>query len=98
MYQIAQVVNRVGGYDPRHLMGCPRAAAGPVPPRAGNVSMDSSKLCAALGYEPLHAWPYDDALVPTHARWHFERHGEHGSPEYLREVLYYNPLRRRATA
>src|SRR5262249_9728573 len=35
LYQIAQIVNRVGGYDPELLKGCPRAAAGPVPPRAG---------------------------------------------------------------
>ncbi|MEX0978146.1 MAG: sugar nucleotide-binding protein, partial [Pirellulales bacterium] len=42
LHQIAQIINKVGGYDPRHLIGCPRMAAGPVPPRAGDVSMDSS--------------------------------------------------------
>lgn len=96
LYEIAQVINRVGGYDPDHLIGCPRAAAGPVPPRAGNVSMDSSKLTAALGYVPLHGWPYDDSLVPTHRQWHFDRpRGWPGSAAYLEEVLYRNPLRRR---
>ena len=44
LYQIAQVVNRVGGYDGMLLKGCPRLEAGPMPPRAGNVSMDSDKL------------------------------------------------------
>ena len=94
LYQIAQIVNRVGGYDPDHLMGCPRVDAGPIPPRAGDVSMDSSKLTNALGFQPFHAWPYDEALVPTHRDWHFERSpSEQGSADWLAEVLYRNPLR-----
>ena len=96
LYQIAQVINRVGGYPPDHLMGCLRAAAGPVPPRAGDVSLDSSKLAAALGYAPFDAWPYDESLVPTHREWHRERPaGWPGSAAFLAEVLYRNPLRRR---
>ena len=96
LYQIAQIVNRVGGYHPDHLMGCPRAAAGPIPPRAGNVSMNSEKLADALGYQPFHAWPYDDALVPTDRDWHRERSaGWRGSPQMLADVLYRNPRRRR---
>jgi dTDP-4-dehydrorhamnose reductase len=94
LYQIAQIVNRVGGYDPEHLMGCPRVDAGPIPPRAGDVSMDSSKLSQALGFQPFHAWPYDESLVPTHREWHFERSpAEQGSAAWLEEVLYRNPLR-----
>jgi dTDP-4-dehydrorhamnose reductase len=94
LYQIAQIVNRVGGYDPAHLMGCARVEAGPIPPRAGDVSMDSSKLTQALGFQPFHAWPYDEALVPTHREWHFERAAaEQGSAAWLEEVLYRNPLR-----
>ena len=94
LYKIAQIINRVGGYDPRHLIGCPRKAAGPIPPRAGNVSMDSSKLACGLGYQPFHAWPYDDRLVPTDSRWHFERPADWpGSRGWLAEVLYRNPLR-----
>jgi len=94
LYQIAQIINRVGGYRPEHLMGCLRAAAGPVPPRAGDVSMLSGKLAAALGYQPLFGWPSDDNLVPTHCDWHRERlPGECGSPARLAEVLYRNPLR-----
>lgn len=96
LYQIAQVINRVGGYSSGLLMGCLRAAAGPIPPRAGNVAMDSGKLAAALGFEACDAWPYDDSLMPTHADWHRERPpGWPGSPALLAEVLYRNPLRRR---
>jgi len=95
LYEIAQVINRVGGYAPEHLMGCPRHAAGPIPPRAGDVSMDSSKLAAALGYQPFDPWPLDEAFVPTHREWHFERRpGERGSHELLAEILYRNPARR----
>lgn len=93
LYQIAQIVNRVGGYDPELLMGCPRVEAGPMPPRAGNVTMDSSALAAALDYQPFDPWPLDDAHVPAHPRWHFE--GERGSPELLGQVLYRNPQFRR---
>ena len=33
LYNIAQIINRVGGYDPKLLLGCPRIEAGPIPPR-----------------------------------------------------------------
>jgi len=85
LYQIAQIINRVGGYDPNLLMGCPRIEAGPIPPRAGDVTMDSSALARALGYEPFDPWPLDDALVPTHDNWHHE--GQRGYPELLEKVL-----------
>jgi dTDP-4-dehydrorhamnose reductase len=93
LYQIAQVINRVGGFDPNLLMGCPRCEAGPIPPRAGNVSMDSSKLATALGYGPFDPWPLNEEFVPTHPDWHHERTGFHSSPELLAEVLYRNPRR-----
>ncbi len=96
LYETAQVINRVGGYDPQLLMGCPRHAAGPIPPRAGNVSMDSSKLTAALGYQPFDPWPFPPEFVPTHREWHYERRaGERGSRELLAEILYRNPGRQR---
>lgn len=99
LYQIAQVINRVGGYRPDHLHGCYRQQAGPIPPRAGNVSLNSSKLAQALGYEPFDPWPADEALVPTHRRWHHEREpGETGSPEKLAALLYRNPRARRRSA
>jgi dTDP-4-dehydrorhamnose reductase len=93
LYQIAQIVNRVGGYDPALLMGCPRKEAGSIPPRAGNVAMNSQALAEALGNDPLGAWPYDESLVPTHDNWHHDRRGAPGSRELLARVLYRNPLR-----
>ena len=97
LFQIAQIVNRVGGYDPRHLQGCHRIAAGPMPPRAGNVSMNSCRLAAALGFEPFDPWPRDERFVPTHAEWHFERSSDwSGSQALLEASLYRNPARRTA--
>ncbi len=90
LFEIAQVINRVGGYDPDLLMGCPRIEAGPIPPRAGNVTMNSKKLEEALGYAPLDAWPYDPQLVPTDRHWHATRGPEHGSPELLARLLTQN--------
>jgi dTDP-4-dehydrorhamnose reductase len=94
LYEIGQVINRLGGYDADHLMGRPRGEAGPVPPRAGNVTLDSSKLREALGYEPFDPWPLAQQHVPTHHDWHRERlPGESGSLDYLLEVLARNPAR-----
>ncbi len=73
LYQIAQVVNRVGDNDPHLLKGCPRLEAGPMPPRAGNVSMNSDKLLRLLGAQPFRPWPLGDDLLPTNRAWHFER-------------------------
>lgn len=95
LYQIAQIVNRVGGYDPKLLMGCRRIEAGPIPPRAGDVTMNSRALAEALGYdEPLDPWPQDPALVPTHTNWHHERYSTPGCHELLARILYHNPQRR----
>ncbi len=92
LYQIAQIVNRVGGYDPDLLIGCPRSEAGPVPPRAGNVTMDSSRLAAALGFVPFDPWPHDDPFVPTDRQWHRRRGADMpGSPALLAQRLYRNP-------
>lgn len=91
LFEIAQIVNRVGGYRPQDLRGCLRAEAGPIPPRAGNVALDSGKLTAALGYAPFDPWPLDAEFVPTHSRWHFERSGPRGSAGLLADVLYQNP-------
>jgi dTDP-4-dehydrorhamnose reductase len=89
LYQIAQIVNRIGGYDPRLLRGCPRIEAGPVPPRAGNVSMNSGKLIAALGGVPFRPWPLGDELFPTHRTWHFTRPAdEPGGLAWLAARLY----------
>ena len=52
LYQIAQIVNLVGGYEPELLTGCPRLDAGPIPPRAGNVTLDTAKLAAWFDVTP----------------------------------------------
>jgi dTDP-4-dehydrorhamnose reductase len=92
LYQIAQIVNRVGGYDPKLLMGCPRFEAGPIPPRAGDVTMDSRALAEALGDDtPLDAWPHHTEFVPTDIDWHHHRNGSPGSPDLLQRILYRNP-------
>jgi dTDP-4-dehydrorhamnose reductase len=94
LYEIAQVVNRVGGYRPEDLMGCLRLEAGPLPPRAGDVSLDSSRLAQLLGYQPFDPWPLHPEFVPTHPDWHRDRSAsDGGSPELLAEVLYRNPRR-----
>ncbi len=93
LFQIAQVINRVGGYDPQLLHGCPRFAAGGVPPRAGNVAMDSSRLAELVGYDPFDPWPLEDCWTPRDRRWHHDRSGEPGSPELLAQILYRNPAR-----
>ena len=99
LYQIAQIVNRIGGFDPDLLFGMPRGHAGPIPPRAGNVSMDSTRLIRALGYNPFDPWPLEEAMVPTHRDWHRERPaGEPRSPELLHEVLAVNASRRNRLA
>jgi dTDP-4-dehydrorhamnose reductase len=95
LYQIAQIINRVGGYPADCLMGIPRREAGPIPPRAGNVSMNSDKLTKALGYNPFDPWPYCDSLMPSGPKWHYERpENEERSPQYLHQVLCLNPFKR----
>jgi dTDP-4-dehydrorhamnose reductase len=89
LYQIGQIVNRAGGYPPHLLHGCPRIEAGPIPPRAGNVSMNSAKLPELLGFQPFQPWPADPDWFPTDRHWHHEREaGEIGSFEVIREALY----------
>jgi dTDP-4-dehydrorhamnose reductase len=92
LYQIAQVINRVGGYDPHLLRGCPRRDAGPMPPRAGDVRMDSSKLLDLLGLTPFQPWPAGDDLLPTGRLWHYVRPpSEQGGLERLAARLYRYP-------
>jgi dTDP-4-dehydrorhamnose reductase len=91
LYQIGQIINRAGGYDPDCLLGIPRRQAGPMPPRAGDVTMDCSKLIRTLGYNPFDPWPLDEALAPTDPDWHRRRTAqEHGSAEHLYRALCTN--------
>ena len=89
LFQIGQIVNKMGGYDPTLLHGCPRMAAGPIPPRAGNVTMISEKLEKVLGFSPFRSWPYSDEFVPQDREWHFHRETSHKfSPSFLKHHLY----------
>ncbi len=89
LYQIAQVINRVGDYQPELLKGCPRIEAGPMPPRAGDVSMNSGKLMAELGAQPFQPWPFGADVQPTHRDWHGERPAdERRSVEQISARLY----------
>ena len=97
LFKIAQIVNRVGGYDPKLLKGCPRIDAGPMPPRAGNVTLDSSKLTETLGYAPFDPWPLDDELVPYDRDWHHAveevdlGNMSVGNEKMIHKLLYQNP-------
>lgn len=89
LYQIAQVINRVGGYEPFLLKGIPRREAGPIPPRAGDCRMDSSKLIGLLGGVPFQPWPLGEDIMPTDRGWHFHRLAEEkNGQDRLRARLY----------
>ena len=91
LYQIAQIVNRVGGYDPDLLIGCPRIDAGPIPPRAGNVTMNSDRLADAIDRTPFVPWPLKNEQVPDSTDWHYLRGGESGSEDKIVSDLYLRP-------
>lgn len=89
LHQIGQAVNKAGGYDPMLLHGCPRHQAGPIPPRAGNVSMNSDKLYRLMGGCPFRPWPHDESLNPDGDRgWHYRREGWSGGRKVIEESLY----------
>ncbi len=89
LYQIGQIVNRVGGYPADLLKGCPRKDAGPMPPRAGDVTMNSDKLVRTMGAHPFQPWPLGDELLPDDRDWHRRREAdEEGSFQHIVERLY----------
>lgn len=92
LFQIAQIVNRIGDYDPALLRGCPRVEAGPMPPRAGNVSMNSDKLIRLYdGVSPLRNWPASPDCRPTSREWHLDRPlDEPRGHAALRDRLYHH--------
>lgn len=89
LYEIAQIINKVGGYPAELLKGCLRFEAGPLPPRAGNVAMNSQKLYTVFGKNPFRPWPHHSSFLPTHRDWHRERFSdEQGSRQWVIEHLY----------
>lgn len=93
LYQIGQIVNKVGGYTPELLKGCMRKEAGPMPPRAGNVTMSNQKLVQALGVDLFRKWPYLEDHVPDGRDWHYDR-PDHMvfHPEQIHKCLYRIPM------
>ncbi|MDE1888697.1 MAG: sugar nucleotide-binding protein [Planctomycetota bacterium] len=92
LYQIGQIVNKVGGYASHLLKGCLREEAGPMPPRAGNVTMSNKKLIHALGADPFRKWPYLEHHVPNGRDWHHDRPGHMVfHPEQIHKCLYQIP-------
>lgn len=97
LYQIAQIINLVGGYDPDLLIGCPRIDAGPMPPRAGDVTMDSSKIQLWANETlslpmPFQPWPLNEQFVPTDKKWHYHRKPFTDlNPERIAKELYCLP-------
>jgi dTDP-4-dehydrorhamnose reductase len=88
LYEIAQIINKVGGYPPVLLKGCSRYEAGPLPPRAGNVTLNSTPLYQALQSCPFRPWPALESLIPDTRDWHEKRDSTfQGSPEKLIEYL-----------
>ena len=57
LFEIASHIHSRGGFAPELLRGCSRAEAGPLPPRAGHVGLDSSKLRALLPEWVPRPWP-----------------------------------------
>jgi len=93
LYQIGQIVNKVGGYTPQLLKGCMRKEAGPMPPRAGNVTMCNRKLIRDLREDPFRKWPYLEHHVPDGKDWHYHRPDPlifH--PEQIHKCLYRIPV------
>lgn len=92
LFRIAQVINRVGGYDSRLLKGIPRHEAGPIPPRAGDCRMDSGRLRSLLGGEEFKPWPYGSDILPQNDDWHHDRpEQEDNGQQRLRDRLYRYP-------
>ncbi|MCP4713823.1 MAG: sugar nucleotide-binding protein, partial [Deltaproteobacteria bacterium] len=90
LYQIAQIINRLGGFTADFLKGCFRNEAAPIPPRAGNVSMDCSKLYRLLPPNMIRPWPLNPKHLPGHATWHHKHKPEYSSRFMLQHLFGYD--------
>lgn len=92
LYQMAQIINRAGGFNGDLLYGMLAEESCPVPPRVRNCALDSTKLSEVLGYKPFTPWPGLMELVPDSRKWHTRRlPGEPGSTPYMNRVLGCSP-------
>ena len=87
LYEIGQIVNKLGNYDVALLKGSLRKEAKPIPPRVGNVTMDSSKILKLLPPTMIKPWPLDRQHLPTSRDWHVHR-GKRFSDGALKAALY----------
>ncbi len=76
LFEIAQAINKLGNYPQELLMGCLRAAAGPMPPRAGNVVMNTDRVTRLLPKGILRPWPASPSHLPTDRDWHTKRESQ----------------------
>ena len=93
LYQIAQIINRVGGYDPGALAWHP-AAPGGTDPAAGRQRRDGQRQAGRAPWATTPSIPgrLDEQLVPTDPHWHYDRPAdEGGSAERLYRALCINP-------
>ena len=60
LYNVGQIVNAVGGYPAELLHGVPRIEGGPMPPRVGDISINSEKLYKLLPPGFIKPWPAFD--------------------------------------
>ena len=92
LYQMAQIINRTGGFSPDLLFGLMKDESCPVPPRVSNCGLDSSKMERLLGYPPFDPWPYDPQYMPDDRQWHYRRRpDEPGSVPWMNRILAFNP-------
>jgi dTDP-4-dehydrorhamnose reductase len=70
LYNVGQIVNAVGGYPAELLHGVPRIEGGPMPPRVGDLTINSEKLYKLLPPGFIKPWPAYDWLVPDSFDWH----------------------------
>ncbi|NLO23220.1 MAG: sugar nucleotide-binding protein [Fibrobacter sp.] len=70
LYQVGQIINALGCYEPDLLIGCIRLEGGALPPRVGNLGINCDKLNALLPPNFIRPWPYLDSLFPSSYYWH----------------------------
>ena len=93
LYQMAQIINRTGGYGADLLYGLMKEEACPVPPRVSDCSLNSEKITSVLGYQPFDPWPLTDDLMPNDREWHKRRTpNEKGSTDFMNSILAFNAL------
>ncbi len=96
LYQIAQIINRVGGYDPRLLHRHSAARGGPDSASGRQRGDGLRQARSRAGLQSLRSLAAGRALVPTDRDWHYRSPAadDGGSAERLYRALCINPARR----